>query len=794
MRSLVSRSILLGALVLAGCSNGTGAAPYQPPLESDGGVAHVVKLDAHADRGAQGQGDGRAAIADGVVNVGDVLTVPPSITVTIDPTSLVPPADAGVSSLLIVPSNYGPKPVVTVTVVSNSGDMRLDDVSTVTASLNDPVTGAPLASVKLARSETDSAPESNTTFVIFSGVPLDLSAVPTGSYDLVCTATTVGGISASSKVTLSVDTGPTLVVKSPAEGGYYKGSASVEVSATQPRFAITSVTMRVGQGDAVPLTQTSGGVYKGTIDFNAFVPPLVGDQLVTFRAYDENGTQTVIVRHFISDSTGPVISETVPAVGAMIGSVITIKASVVDPAGVDPSSVVAVVGNGNQNFEVALAPPATGGGGVYSNLFDTTKLPSYALFPTISFRARDVLGNESTLSYELALDNTPPTIDLDPPYIRRLKDMGQGVWSCSWPFDPVGPDAVDDGDLVTQLFDVRVRAQDNGNTPLTGEPDWVPIVGVDQGQVQLFILNNTARPLVVDTSNPPDGFCDDINPDLVPTTKPQTDVDAQVVNMVPMSPVQNADFSPQPGVACAKGSTSTPPDPGAFCSTTENASKAQFAAGDSTPHCYTMTEVLNYSAGGLPSIYTIGPIVADGLQCAGHQFDASNNLKDGWTCLAVVASDKLGNKQVSRPIRICVMATPSSKECPEFSPVTAIVTSDPIEIQTSVPLVGTGGVALKANDEVIVSSVVGVSGVNGRWKVVPLDASGMRFSLQGAHGAGDAASVSVHGRVVPVASMPDCTGTVIKGGTDAGLPVVDYTKPCKPWSSFPPGELHPYGA
>jgi hypothetical protein len=48
-----------------------------------------------------------------------------------------------------------------------------------------------------------------------------------------------------------------------------------------------------------------------------------------------------------------------------------------------------------------------------------------------------------------------------------------------------------------------------------------------------------------------------------------------------------------------------------------------------------MTEVLNYSVDGLPSIYTIGPIVNDSLQCAGHQFDASNNLKDGWTCLAV---------------------------------------------------------------------------------------------------------------------------------------------------------------
>jgi len=45
---------------------------------------------------------------------------------------------------------------------------------------------------------------------------------------------------------------------------------------------------------------------------------------------------------------------------------------------------------------------------------------------------------------------------------------------------------------------------------------------------------------------------------------------------------------------------------------------------------------------------------------------------------------------------------------------------------------------------------------------------------------------------VPVAAIPDCTGTVIQGGTDAGLPVVDYTKPCKPWSSFIEGELRGY--
>jgi hypothetical protein len=75
-----------------------------------------------------------------------------------------------------------------------------------------------------------------------------------------------------------------------------------------------------------------------------------------------------------------------------------------------------------------------------------------------------------------------------------------------------------------------------------------------------------------------------------------------------------------------------------------------------------MTYSLGYSVQlGLPSIWTIPPIVNNWLQCAGRQFDASNNLHDGWACVAVVASDKLGNKQVSRPIRICVVATRTAR-------------------------------------------------------------------------------------------------------------------------------------
>jgi hypothetical protein len=204
-----------------------------------------------------------------------------------------------------------------------------------------------------------------------------------------------------------------------------------------------------------------------------------------------------------------------------------------------------------------------------------------------------------------------------------------------------------------------------------------------------------------------------------------------------------------------------------------------------------LTTALSYLGG--PSVYTIGPVVANDLECAGHQFDASNNLKDGWACLAGVANDTLGNRQVSRPLRICVMATLSSTACSDFKSLAGIVLSDPIEIQTSVPLV-VGTTPLVANDEVIVSGVLGVSGINSRWKVTPLDSSGKRFALQGAKPIEGSASVLPTGRVVPVAAMPDCTGTVIKARTDAGVAVVDSTKHCKQWSNFVAGQLRPYSS
>jgi hypothetical protein len=383
------------------------------------------------------------------------------------------------------------------------------------------------------------------------------------------------------------------------------------------------------------------------------------------------------------------------------------------------SSVIAVVAHGDVHFEVNLVQ---GADGTCRQIFDTTKLPSYAIFPSISFRAQDVLGNESSMGYLVSLDNTPPMLDLDPPANVQLVKK-DGV--CSLPFDPVGPDAIDDGSVVTQLFDIRARVEDRGNTPLTGTADFVPISAVDPATVKVLILDDTSLPLVVDTSDPPDGICDDINPDLVPSVSPQSAKDAQLIDMVSMPANSGVgDFRHQPGLSCS-GSETEPPSP--LCVTTFSAVKTR-----------AMTYSLGY-ANALPSIWTIAPIVNDGLQCAGRQFDASNNLRDGWACVAVEASDKLGNKQVSRPIRICVVATLGSTSCTAALSAGADIASvafpstlsGTVVVTTKTPILGRGGAALAKGDTLVFSGIspAAISSISGSQTVTPVGSTGTQFSL-----------------------------------------------------------------
>jgi len=698
-------------------TRGIVQAPDTAPSVTEAGSLDVGgAADAKDARDTPLIGDGAAGIDVPAASKVTVTILAPASAAAVDGGVAV---DGGAAGPPVIAKSDRLAPTVGVDVQSMGGDPTLDMVTSVKATIVSVTTNAPAATITLNQTQYSVVPESGSKVYVYADTPFDLSNVAGDFYNLQVTATTAGGVVGTASIRIYVDGGPIITFLQPADGAYVKGSVVVTAMVVDDRAGIAGVAFSIGQYEIDPsAVATNGAQYSTTIDFGSFNPPLDGAQIVTITATNGNGNASIGQRKFTIDTTGPTISGTKPATGDLIGKIISIEAHVDDPAGVMKDSVIAVVAHGDVHFEVNLVETTAG---VYQQLFDTTKLPIYAIFPSISFRAQDVLGNESSIGYLVSLDNTPPILDLDPPAnFQLIRKDG----TCSWPFDPVGPDAIDDGSVVTQLFDIRARVEDRGNTPLTGTNDYTPISAVDPATVKLLILDDTSLPLVVDTSDPPDGICDDINPDLVPSVSPQSSKDAQLIDMVSMPANSGAaDFTPQPGSPCS-GNDGSPPS--ALCDTTYSPLKNQ-----------AMTYSLGYSA-NLPSIWTIAPIANDGLRCAGTQFDSSNNLKDGWACVAVEASDKMGNKQVSRPIRICVAAQPGSTACAaatvggaDIASITLPSKSTGTTVVVTKAAISAGGTAIKTGDTMVFSKVSPspFSVINGSHKVNPVDASGTQFGI-----------------------------------------------------------------
>jgi hypothetical protein len=839
---------ILGATWFLACSNSNPILPSGIVPRDSGPSERGIILEpdapiteagvALADAGRDGTKD-VPLIADAS---GIDVPQPAKVTVTILSPAPTLGLDGGGGDPPVIAKSARLAPSVQIEVQSQGGDPTLDVLSTVKATLIQEGTKTG-PSITLNQTQYSILPESDSKVYVYADTPFDLSSAAGDFYDLAVTATTAGGASGTAVVRIYIDGGPKVTFLQPNDGVYVKGSVVVTVMVLDNSSDIANVAFSVGQLPIDPKSiVNSGSQYTTVIDFGSYNPPLDGAQVVTVTATNANGNVSVASRKFTVDNDGPTITATKPATGGMIGKIITIEAKVDDPAGVMKSSVIAVVAHGDVHFEVNLELDTDG---VYRHLFDTTKLPSYALYPSISFRAQDVLGNESSVGYLVSLDNTPPIIDLDPPTnVRLIKSDG----TCSWAFDPVGGDAISDGSIVNQLFDIRARVEDEGNYPLTGAPDIIPISAVDPATVKVLILDDTSLPLVVDTSDPPDGTCDDINPDLVPSVAPKSSKDAQLIDMVPIPPKQGSgDFTHESGVSC---SGSDKDRPLSLCATTS------------------LTYTIGYSA-SLPSIWTIAPVLGDGLHCVGNQFDAANSLKDGWACVAVEAADKMGNKQVSRPIRVCIVVTPNSTACTDASLGKVSVASVSLPssatgkaiVTTKAPLLQAGSVAVKAGDSIVLGNITTspFSDVDGTQVVAPQGTTGTIFELTdfsptsynlwldkldgtkptlagqvgllaqdgvevqvvtdlpgtsvAADFAGavvlmsDATTPTVADKRLPIHDIttsgfkitgvpsgiaggtavapPSCTGTVVK--TTSGS-TVDGTKPCKQWRSFPLAE------
>jgi hypothetical protein len=727
--------------------------------------------------------------------------------------NIVSPLEGGV-----VPALLKFTPEVDVFIDSPQGNAS-DALKDLNAEIIERTSKKVVASGKLNQVGFHMVPESTRLVYEFADSPIDIAAVLSGNYDLVVTAITNGGVEVKATRAFQIDAGPAINIASPGKDKAYKGSAPIDVTIVEDYFGpVSDVQMKVGQSEVVFAGPggAGGNQYTATLDFASYIPALEGEQILTVRAKNKNGTESVVVRKFISDSKGPQFASATPKDGDLVGNVISISVEVTDPAGVLSSSVVAVFANGpGTEYTIPLRAPAAGDPRpLYSAVFDTRLLPfgENALFPTLSFRASDSLGNEALLTNVVWLDNRPPLAELDPPDMRLWAKTDSGRYGCSWKFDPVGADAADDGDIVPQIVDIRARIEDQGNDPLSGMPNYIPIAAVDTAQ--LLILDDISKPLVVNT-NPvamgnrkADDLCDAINPLLIPTTRPMTASDALLVTLTPMaatglSDLSNGIHTPAVGEdgSCLMGDNAGSPE--AVCEVSRTAIKARWGYNPLKrvwqAHSDVLTLVLGYGGGGsttkLSSIWTI-PKQESGAAnplCGGTQLDTlANFVNDGWACLALFTSDKLGNKQVSRPFRLCIDKDANGAECPHKQ-IAQVASGTPIIVQT----VADHGFV--TGDEVRVSGIAMMAMVNGPWKVTVLDAR--TFSLDGSlleagvptttwvRPSADPDNPFVPGFVVKTSELPNCTGTVT---TTTPSVVVDGAKTCQPWRLYRQNEIRTY--
>ncbi len=489
---------------------------------------------------------------------------------------------------------------------------------------------------------------------------ISLGEFPNGELSIVCTAADSSGEARGNSdiVKTYLDLGPQVDVLSPLANTSLANQTDIVFSvqgspvvpsgdtAADPVLANAEVSIA---GVVIPKVSEVNGTFTVTVDFNGplFTPSLVGQQTLRVTAPNMRGVSREIDVLFTVDNEGPVIEIVTPTIGELVSGVISIQANVTDSAGIQSQSVVATIVGTNEVTLVA------GAGDLYTGVFDT-RILGPLVFPNIIVRALDNTGNQSSTGYLIGLDNAAPIATLDSPNLREAQ-LTDGVLNCSRSFDPLGSDSVNDGQGVYQLFEVRARLEDLSNNATLTSGIVVPRAFVDVDSVELFLLDDQNAALIVDTDG--DGFCDDINPLLVPTSVPTANNEVAVIAMAPVASSGSSFFG-----------TDTAPT---FADTSNGACTATDEAIPPDPACAStpLTRIIKLPIAAINPIYGIPPF--NELQCMGNAVDAlATNLADGWACLGVRGSDNLGNQNISPPLRICIDSDANGADgCPAVNTI-----------------------------------------------------------------------------------------------------------------------------
>ncbi|MDX9719538.1 MAG: hypothetical protein RBU37_02240, partial [Myxococcota bacterium] len=375
-------------------------------------------------------------------------------------------------------------------------------------------------------------------------------------------------------------------------------------------------------------------------DPNLFATPLDGASTLLIRAANQRGVSREVTVVFKADAEGAVIEFITPAAGQLIGGIFTVKVKIEDPAGIDPNSVVASIAGDNRFILKQNSA------GEFEGSYDGRNLNPQIVFPLLTVSCKDNVGNENSAGQIVALDTRRPIVDLDPPPMREY-DPDEG--ECSELFDPLGPEAPNDGERIQQLSLIRVRVEDRANGEEASGNDFVvPMAGVNPTKVQLYVLDNSEGALIVDTDG--DGICDEINPLLKPRPVPTSPDEAAVINLTRVEPEGKA-FFPWIISGPAFGDSALTWIEDGWCHGGDDTSAPESVCNWSTRTTRIISDVVDDTG----VVYAIPPV--SDVNCMGIGFDVLGaNISDGWACVAVRAEDNLGNASISPPHRLCIDA------------------------------------------------------------------------------------------------------------------------------------------
>jgi hypothetical protein len=561
--------------------------------------------------------------------------------------------DLAMASIDMTGFNQAGSPVVTI-MTPTAGTEVQGDTLTVTASITSP-TSTPIDAQTVnititppGGSVINGAMSLTATAHVYSG-HLDIRAVPSGNASFTVSASDTTGLKGSASSAYIHDHGPTITFvqpSAPTAHGQITLEAIVDDS-LHPITMLSQVTAGIRTLGDITLAAVAGASpfrVTATIDLNSFNPTLDGPQLITIEATNVKGTKGRATRQVTVDNAGPVIAIDAPAAGTFVGGVLQIQATITDLSDVNDASVVAVFG-GNLATSVALRRPDSTSH-VYSGFFDVRSLGKSYVFPELSVRADDALGNHGQIGEEIIVDNTPPWMTMNGAIQMRVsKPDDQKNAECSRLFAPLGPvtdQVAKEGDVVPQIATLRARIEDHGNYA----PGLLQELfsGIDATQVTLFAepasIGGMASILAVDTDG--DGVCDDVNPLLIPTVDVTMPNEALSLQMAPLTGTGTADYR--------FDSSSSPPNAApAGCAEVGDAGVT--VPPDSLCPQTGMTYVLP-GADKVSPIWSIAPVT--GAECGGFQLDTLNRLPEGPTCVIARAVDKAGNQNVSYPLHICI--------------------------------------------------------------------------------------------------------------------------------------------